>query len=69
MSIKVTFETCEEENKIQEKEFSTLQEVGDWIKGIDKNCFLNIKIEDEYGMCIENFNVLFDTIKLINQNS
>lgn len=68
MTIKVTFETCEEEDKIQEKEFATLPEVGDWVKAIG-NCFWDIKIEDEYGMCIQNFNVLFDTIKLINQNS
>lgn len=68
MTIKVTFETCEEEDKIQEKEFATLQEVGNWVKSMS-SCFLDIKIEDEYGMCIQNFNILFDTIKLINQNS
>lgn len=76
MSIKVIFELIYDDSnrfiedakdiKPQEKEFETLQEVGEWILNVGQNQFWDFSLTGDNGLVIENFEILFDTIALLN---
>lgn len=77
MSIKVVFGLIYDDNnrfvedakdiKLQEKEFETLQEVGEWILNVGQNQFWDFSVKGDNGLVIENFEILFDTIALLNR--